>query len=230
MNRVYVTLEEDSDICRICYEPETSSQNKLISPCRCAGHLKYIHQECLQTWRNSNLENSYPRTNCMQCNYKYQFETRETNGRYIRIINYICDNFAISITIIYLVLFVISHKYICDKYNYLVFRDLDNSCLMTLNLLFSLIPYLFEFLVLSIVKLDIKVILVIRSTFIVIIMHVLCWLVIYLNITILVVYLLQLLYIISRIVYFQNMADYLESCNESSEVILNYDPDMDAEC
>jgi hypothetical protein len=35
--------------CRICYEGETSS-NSLISPCRCNGTGRLVHEECLKTW------------------------------------------------------------------------------------------------------------------------------------------------------------------------------------
>jgi len=35
--------------CRICFEPETP-ENQLISPCRCTGSMRWIHEECLKTW------------------------------------------------------------------------------------------------------------------------------------------------------------------------------------
>lgn len=36
-------------LCRICMEPESADLN-LISPCKCSGTVKYIHEECLKTW------------------------------------------------------------------------------------------------------------------------------------------------------------------------------------
>lgn len=33
--------------CRICYETE----GKFVSPCKCAGSMKYVHQTCLTAWR-----------------------------------------------------------------------------------------------------------------------------------------------------------------------------------
>lgn len=35
--------------CRICFEPE-SQKNFLITPCKCSGSMKYIHEECLKIW------------------------------------------------------------------------------------------------------------------------------------------------------------------------------------
>ena len=43
-------LEEPPEkICRICFESEIPD-NLLISPCRCKGSMKYVHQECLKVW------------------------------------------------------------------------------------------------------------------------------------------------------------------------------------
>ena len=42
----YEVTEES--IGRICMEPN-SRDMPLISPCKCAGSVKYIHEECLKT-------------------------------------------------------------------------------------------------------------------------------------------------------------------------------------
>lgn len=34
-------------ICRICHLPEDESDSMLISPCRCAGTMQFIHNSCL---------------------------------------------------------------------------------------------------------------------------------------------------------------------------------------
>lgn len=41
--------------CRICMEGETSD-SPLLSPCKCAGSIRYIHEECLKTWLVSHME------------------------------------------------------------------------------------------------------------------------------------------------------------------------------
>eukprot|EP00347_Sterkiella_histriomuscorum_P021524 403333677 len=38
--------------CRICLGEENESDNELITPCKCAGTMKYIHVLCLQEWLN----------------------------------------------------------------------------------------------------------------------------------------------------------------------------------
>lgn len=41
--------------CRICLDEgnEFDEKNPLISPCKCAGTMRYIHAECLTTWLNT---------------------------------------------------------------------------------------------------------------------------------------------------------------------------------
>lgn len=37
----------DENICRICLEGE-NLEKVLISPCKCSGSMKYVHEECLK--------------------------------------------------------------------------------------------------------------------------------------------------------------------------------------
>lgn len=41
--------------CRICMEGEIET-SQLLSPCKCSGSIKYIHEECLKTWLVSHCE------------------------------------------------------------------------------------------------------------------------------------------------------------------------------
>ena len=71
------------NICRICFE-EQQENRSLISPCKCSGSSKYVHYDCLETWRNttSNLD---AKKMCMECNASYiivnksQLETIKIN-------------------------------------------------------------------------------------------------------------------------------------------------------
>jgi len=36
--------------CRICLEKSESEENPLLTPCKCAGTMKFIHLKCLQKW------------------------------------------------------------------------------------------------------------------------------------------------------------------------------------
>jgi len=44
-----------SSICRICLSENNEKDDPLISPCKCAGSLQYVHLKCLQEWVKSRL-------------------------------------------------------------------------------------------------------------------------------------------------------------------------------
>ena len=43
-------------MCRICFQENDDDEDPLISPCKCAGSMKYVHLGCLRQWltRNEN--------------------------------------------------------------------------------------------------------------------------------------------------------------------------------
>jgi hypothetical protein len=47
-----------------------SEEHKLISPCRCSGSVKFIHEECLKTWIASHLED-IEKGSCELCKTPY---------------------------------------------------------------------------------------------------------------------------------------------------------------
>lgn len=54
--------------CRICFDPETD-EHKLISPCKCTGSMRFIHEDCLKIWllsKDKDLTNS----ECDICKFK----------------------------------------------------------------------------------------------------------------------------------------------------------------
>lgn len=67
----------EEKICKICFEQETSSK-PVISPCKCRGSSKYIHDECLRSWLSydmNNLENK----SCEICKHPYHIEISPRN-------------------------------------------------------------------------------------------------------------------------------------------------------
>lgn len=44
------SASELGNSCRVCFEGETSSKNRLIRPCRCSGSAASIHRQCLVKW------------------------------------------------------------------------------------------------------------------------------------------------------------------------------------
>jgi len=58
-------------ICRICQLPSIEPTNPLISPCRCLGSIRYVHNPCLMKWLEvSSKKNSDP-PGCELCQYQY---------------------------------------------------------------------------------------------------------------------------------------------------------------
>ncbi len=99
-NENYISLDNETLICRICFEVETP-QNKLIAPCKCTGHSRFVHEECLKKWRFSNLINSEARHSCMECchryNISYQNKTRPMVFQCLRVLNssFCCNIFLV---------------------------------------------------------------------------------------------------------------------------------------
>ncbi|XP_077135566.1 E3 ubiquitin-protein ligase MARCHF1 isoform X2 [Ranitomeya variabilis] len=58
------------DICRICH-CEGDDENPLITPCRCTGTLRFVHQSCLHQW----IKSSDTRC-CELCKYDFVMETK----------------------------------------------------------------------------------------------------------------------------------------------------------
>jgi len=63
-------------VCKICFEEiQTMKTGKLITPCKCAGSMKYIHEECLKTWLVSQ-QTYLPSATCEICHKMYKMDFR----------------------------------------------------------------------------------------------------------------------------------------------------------
>jgi hypothetical protein len=56
-------------ICRICFDVQ-SSDHALITPCKCTGSVKYIHEDCLKVWLLSK-QTDLKTVTCELCMAKY---------------------------------------------------------------------------------------------------------------------------------------------------------------
>lgn len=45
---------------------------RLIKPCKCSGTVKYVHKDCLNTWRATS---PYAYTTCNMCHYHYKIRS-----------------------------------------------------------------------------------------------------------------------------------------------------------
>ena len=59
------------DICKICHCSSEESGTPLITPCLCAGSIKFVHQECLMKWMRSSTSRT-----CELCNHKITTEQK----------------------------------------------------------------------------------------------------------------------------------------------------------
>jgi len=66
----------------VIYESSDPIDGRLISPCRCRGSARYVHEGCLQQWRAANPGNRSNYYECPTCHYRYRLE-RLTWARHI---------------------------------------------------------------------------------------------------------------------------------------------------
>merc|ERR550519_2890711 len=58
-------------ICRICQLPSIEPHNSLISPCRCLGSIRYVHNPCLAKWLEVCSKKTGEPPVCELCQYQY---------------------------------------------------------------------------------------------------------------------------------------------------------------
>jgi hypothetical protein len=46
-------VEEEERRCRVCFDEEEEDGNRFISPCKCQGSQKHVHEKCLRRWQRS---------------------------------------------------------------------------------------------------------------------------------------------------------------------------------
>lgn len=61
----------DERACRLCYASGDADDDRLFRPCLCGGTQAYIHESCLEAWRQSahNTSNYFQ---CPVCSYVYR--------------------------------------------------------------------------------------------------------------------------------------------------------------
>ena len=73
--------------CRICFDGVDTTRGELISPCQCSGSQNYIHEQCLQRWRDEN-RNSSSRDTCEICRADFHIvQDHPKEVSFIRIYN-----------------------------------------------------------------------------------------------------------------------------------------------
>jgi E3 ubiquitin-protein ligase DOA10 len=67
---------EEDHCCRVCHGAAEESR-QLFHPCRCSGSIKFVHQDCLETWLKVSNK-SHPK--CELCGELFNFRTIYTTG------------------------------------------------------------------------------------------------------------------------------------------------------
>lgn len=102
------------DVCRFCLSDDNEQINPLLSPCLCAGTMKFVHRNCLTQWRTVAPFDRF-RVNCQLCNTPYILQHRWLVEN-IPAPNHIWDNFLnqtflITIFVHYIHLLVMSQYF-----------------------------------------------------------------------------------------------------------------------
>jgi branched-subunit amino acid transport protein AzlD len=66
------------DICRFCFIGHEFESDPLLSPCKCAGSIKYVHKLCLKKWRIYAPQN-IQRVQCQLCHSEFELPRKWPN-------------------------------------------------------------------------------------------------------------------------------------------------------
>ena len=97
--------------CRICFGEDI--KKNLISPCLCSGNIKYVHENCLNIWRNipsSNNKNFY---SCEICKEDFILEINKEFISKLKFKYRLC----IGIEILSIILILLTITYFIGKLN-----------------------------------------------------------------------------------------------------------------
>lgn len=59
---------------RVRYVSEDPELGRLLSPCKCKGSQKYVHEGCLQAWRNASPLSDRNYWRCPTCHFEYRLQ------------------------------------------------------------------------------------------------------------------------------------------------------------
>ncbi|KAH8888298.1 hypothetical protein GQ53DRAFT_654622 [Thozetella sp. PMI_491] len=68
---------------RVRYLSEDPELGRLISPCKCKGSQKYVHEGCLQAWRRASPMSDRNYWKCPTCGFEYRIQ-RLSWGRWLQ--------------------------------------------------------------------------------------------------------------------------------------------------
>jgi RING-variant domain len=106
----------DPRVCRICYSTEVSS-SALVSPCKCTGSIKYVHEDCLKAWLTSKGFSAQSHS-CELCSHPYEVDSKFEHSFSVKnLLKSELSTVVFLVTLIsLLVLLIMLIIYLCDQY------------------------------------------------------------------------------------------------------------------
>lgn len=65
---------------RVTYNSEDPESGRLISPCKCKGTQRYVHEGCLQAWRQASPLSDRNFWKCPTCGFEYRMDRLKWAG------------------------------------------------------------------------------------------------------------------------------------------------------
>ena len=96
--------------CKICFdETDGPTVGKIIAPCKCAGSVRWIHDECLKTWlvsQNKDINTAA----CELCHHTYRMDFTYKVKFYPQLV--LEDGIINLITLIFMLLLVLGLSFV----------------------------------------------------------------------------------------------------------------------
>jgi len=77
--------DESGPRCRICLSYEEGDLGPFVSPCNCTGSVRFVHAECVDTWRRMHSKN-HRAERCTMCLAPYRTIASHRFGRVIYLV------------------------------------------------------------------------------------------------------------------------------------------------
>jgi hypothetical protein len=80
----------DHPVCYMCFDEEDTTENPMITPCKCSGDTKYVHVECLRKWHTAEADNlicflSSVDATCSVCKSTFKSDFKLRDGRHVKL-------------------------------------------------------------------------------------------------------------------------------------------------
>eukprot|EP00573_Skeletonema_grethae_P002614 CAMPEP_0201688380 /NCGR_PEP_ID=MMETSP0578-20130828/2134_1 /ASSEMBLY_ACC=CAM_ASM_000663 /TAXON_ID=267565 /ORGANISM="Skeletonema grethea, Strain CCMP 1804" /LENGTH=777 /DNA_ID=CAMNT_0048172673 /DNA_START=272 /DNA_END=2605 /DNA_ORIENTATION=- len=80
----------DVPTCYMCFDDEDTTENPLITPCKCLGDTRYVHVECLRKWHTAEADNqicflSSVDATCSVCKTTFRSDFKLKDGRMMKL-------------------------------------------------------------------------------------------------------------------------------------------------